>query len=154
MKTRIEVVEGLEEDEIIIRTAAVTPQLEKFRSIIDKHLDLEEKIRVFRRGSEYYLVVSDILFFETQDDEVYAHTDNDVFQVKQRLYEVESMYPTIFCRISKSSIVNVHHILSIERNITSSSLIKFRTSYKQVYVSRFYYKQLRLKLDERRNYEK
>ena len=50
----------------------------------------------------------------------------------------------------KSTILNINHIYSITRNITSSSLVEFKNTHKKVYVSRSYYKVLKLKLSEKR----
>ena len=70
---------------------------------------------------------------------------------KYKLYELEDLLPNNFIRVSKSAIVNVSHIFSIDRNVTSSSCIKFNGTYKNVYVSRRYYKDLKNKLNEMRN---
>ena len=44
--------------------------------------------------------------FETEEKVVYAHTKDDMFQVKYRLYELEEILPGYFMRISKSTILN------------------------------------------------
>ena len=53
-------------------------------------------------------------------------------------------------RVSKSTIVNLDHIYSITKNITSSSIVEFAGCHKQIYVSRNYYKALIARLDEKR----
>lgn len=53
-------------------------------------------------------------------------------------------------RVSKSTILNTNHIYSITRRISSSSKIEFQNTHKQVYVSRYYYKPLKIKLLEKR----
>jgi len=68
--------------------------------------------------------------------------------------EVESFLQRNFIRVSKSTILNINQIYSINHNITSSSTIEFEKSHKQVYVSRFYKKELKNRLKERKNYEK
>lgn len=67
-----------------------------------------------------------------------------------KLFELEEILPRKFVRVSKSAIVNVKHIYSVERNITSASLISFAGTHKQLYASRNYYKLLKLRLGERR----
>nr|WP_302466572.1 LytTR family DNA-binding domain-containing protein [Ruminococcus bicirculans (ex Wegman et al. 2014)] len=89
-------------------------------------------------------------FFETGEHNLNAHTSDDVFQVKMKLFELEEILPRKFVRVSKSAIVNVKHIYSVERNITSASLISFAGTHKQLYASRSYYKLLKLRLGERR----
>lgn len=53
-------------------------------------------------------------------------------------------------RVSKSTILNTFHIFSINRNLTASSVVAFENTHKKVYVSRYYYKPLISKLEERR----
>jgi DNA-binding LytR/AlgR family response regulator len=98
--------------------------------------------------------VEDVLFFETEGERIYAHTTNDSYIVKYRLYELENILHRHFVRVAKSAIVNIRQIYSINRNLTTSSLISFFDSHKSIYVSRSYYLQLRKRLDERGNYEK
>lgn len=69
---------------------------------------------------------------------------------KIQLYELEELLPGSFMRISKSAIVNTSHIYSISRNLTASSVVAFADTHKQVYVSRYYYKPLINKLEEKR----
>ena len=60
------------------------------------------------------------------------------------------MLPRYFMRVSKSAILNLNMVYSVEKNITASSLVRFRGSTKIVYVSRIYYKAMKQRLDERR----
>ena len=95
--------------------------------------------------------MQEILFFETSSDIVKAHTEDDIFNTKYRLYELEKILPWTFCRISKSAILNIKKIYAITKNITASSEVEFKNSYKHVFVSRGYYKPLKSKIDEMRN---
>ncbi|KRM21305.1 hypothetical protein FC93_GL000960 [Lactobacillus kefiranofaciens subsp. kefiranofaciens DSM 5016 = JCM 6985] len=52
-------------------------------------------------------------------------------------------------RISKSAIINLDQIYGLTRSI-SNCKIQFHDSYKTVYASRRYYKDLRNRLNERR----
>lgn len=94
--------------------------------------------------------MEEILFFETESKLVYAHTRDNVLETEYKLYELEELLPGFFMRISKSAIVNLNHIYSIARNLTSSSVVEFAQSHKQVYVSRNYYKALVERLAEKR----
>jgi len=150
MKVRIDVREDCEE-EIVIKCRKADEDILRIRQYI---MDMPQKmpdITYYKENHhEYYMPVGDVMFFETDDETVYAHTADDAYRVKFKLYELENFLPADFVRISKSTIINVRHINSIERNIASASLIKFYESYKQVYVSRFYYKNLKQRLKERR----
>lgn len=151
MKVRVEVDGGIAEDEVVIRCREINGAIQKIQQAI---LQETRKVNlVFYQGTtQYYLPLQAILFFETSQSGIDAHTADDVFQVKSKLYELESLLPVNFIRISKSTIVNTEHIYSIDRSLASSSRIQFRHTHKQVYVSRNYYKSLKNRLEERRNY--
>ena len=104
----------------------------------------------FKDGREYYLPVNEILFFETNNNGIDAHTIDDIYKVKYKLYELEENLPDNFIRVSKSTILNVNHIYSIDKNLTSSSIVQFYNTHKKVYVSRYYYKELRRQLERRK----
>lgn len=153
VKIHIELVNGLDEDEVLIRCGRVDEKIQKLQQYI---LDLssEPKIVFYKQNQEFYFPLNEVLFFETEGEYIYAHTANDSYRIKYRMYELEDMLPKNFVRTAKSAIVNITQIHSIERNLTASSLIQFVGSHKQVYVSRYYYKDLRQRLNERSYYEK
>lgn len=153
MKTKLEIIPDLDEEEIIIRVRQNSEAIEEILAKLNNEVSSPSDIRVYKRETEYFLNLQHVLFFETQNDAVFVHTRQEMYTVKQRLFELEAMLPTQFLRISKSSIVNCDEIQSIARNLTASSLIEFKNSFKQIYVSRLYFKQLKLRLDERRLYE-
>lgn len=153
MKIRIDLSENIEEDEIVIKCGKLSKEIQQIQQAISEITLQAQKFTFYKEEKEYYFPVEAILFFETSDGKVDAHTTDEVFKIKYCLYELEEILPNNFIRISKSTILNVNHIHSISRNFTSSSLIEFNKSYKQVYVSRNYYKELKNRLDERRNYE-
>ena len=147
MKLRIEVSEELSDSEVVIRCGRVDDEVQKIQSYI---LSLSAPQLIFYKGQqEFYLPVEDILFFETDGEQVYAHTTNDAYRVKHRLYELESMLPRAFVRASKGTIVNTSRIFAINRNLTSSSRIEFANTHKHIFASRHYYIALKEIMKER-----
>ena len=153
MNIRIEISENVAEDEIIIRCSQVTNQIQKIQKLISEASADIPQITFYKDNEEYFFSLKNILFFETSDNAVYAHTRSDTYRIRLKLYELEDLLPQSFIRISKSTIVNIVHIIMVNRNLTSSSLIEFYKSHKQVYVSRRYYKALSQRLNERSSYE-
>lgn len=144
MKVKLEIDDSLKEDEIVIHTKEYTEELKQLIS----NFKSNPSIQFFKQDTEYYLDLDAILFFESDNGRVYAHTANDMFSTTQKLYELENILPNSwFLRISKSTIVNIQKIYSLSHSV-SSHLITFQNSHKQVYVSRMYYKVLK----ERRNH--
>lgn len=154
MNIRIEIADDILDDEIIIRCRELNGRIQKLQKLITEQAASAPKLTFYKDSQEYYFPLGDILFFETSGENVYAHTRSDTFRIKLRLYELEDILPYSFVRIAKSTIVNTDHILMVNRNLASSSLIKFYRSHKQVYASRRYYKLLSQRLNERSSYEK
>ncbi|WP_228765833.1 LytTR family DNA-binding domain-containing protein [Bombilactobacillus apium] len=86
--------------------------------------------------------MTQFLFFETDNRQVQAHTQHEIYQTRLHLYELEQLLPRSFMCISKSTILNLNAIYGIEYTV-SSTRITFQETAKQVYVSRKYYQQLR-----------
>lgn len=138
-----------EEDEIVIHSTTNDDKVLELKRVISDYLSSRQKLQLYYRGELCLVESGEILFFETQDEIVYAHTAQQMYRSKYRLYELEATLSTQFIRISKSAIVNVDYIRSIQRSLAAASLIQFRDSLKQIYVSRYYYKALKQKLEER-----
>ena len=149
LKIRIEMSEGVQE-EVVIRCREITPEIIRLQQLLAGDSDRSNQFLLYKGDTEYYLNVNDIIFFETDGNAVMAHTRDDVYETRRKLYELEELLGGRFQRISKSAIVNVDKVYSIKRNVTSSSAIEFQGTHKQIYVSRAYYKALREKLEEKR----
>ena len=147
MKIRIEIDKD-QDEEIIIRCKSIDERINSIQRFIESE-SVNKKIKLFKDNMEYYIDLKSILFFETNDLFVSAHTVDNVFQIKHKLYELEKTLPNYFIRVSKLTILNVNHIYSIDRNITSSSTVIFNNTHKKVYVSRMYYKLLKQKMEGR-----
>lgn len=150
MKIRIEVDEGIKEDEVIIKCSQLNDDILDIQKLLNDIFLQRKQLTFYKDNTEYYISLSEILFFETEQTTVSAHTVNNVYQVKYKLYELEEILPKDFMRISKSTILNINYVYSITRNLTSSSIVEFQQTHKKVYVSRHYYKLLKNKLLEKR----
>lgn len=148
MKVRIELDPQMDEPEMIIRAPRLTEDVARFQQLI-----LEQKmtpLTFYKDRSEYFVDVSEILFFETDGEKIYGHTREEAYEVRQKLYELEEILPIAFCRISKSTIVNTKQIYSIEKSFSGTSTVNFYQTHKQVHVSRHYYQLLKERLKEMR----
>ncbi len=150
MKIRIEIDENIIEDEVIIHCGGLTEQVAAIQKAVSEVVNASQKFPFYKGNTEYYLTLDDILFFETDEKGISAHTGDEIYQTRYRLYELEDILPGFFMRVSKSTIINTNHIYSINRNLTASSVVAFQNTHKQAYVSRYYYKPLISKLEEKR----
>lgn len=150
MRIRIELDSQIKESEVIIKCSELSEEVIRIQKVISELIAEKREMIFYKENTEYYICIDDVLFFETEESSIYAHTLSELYQVKYKLYELEEILPKNFVRVSKSTILNINHIYSITRNITSSSLVEFKNTHKKVYVSRYYYKVLKLKLSEKR----
>lgn len=147
MKIRIEV-STEENEEIIIKCREITDRTEFIKNMLENFLKGESELPMYIGNSEYYVKKEDILFFETQDSKVCAHTSERMYRTNYKLFELEDIMPSYFVRISKSVIVNVKLIESVSRELTGNGSITFKKSNKRTYFSRSYYKQFKDKIRE------
>lgn len=150
MKIRIEMDESIREKEVIIRCSELDEEVKNIQSLLKEMMSQKKQITFYRGDTEYYLPLEEILFFETDESGICAHTTDNIYNVKYKLYELEEFLPGYFMRVSKSTILNTNQIYSITHSISSSSRVEFQNTHKQVYVSRYYYKPLKIKLMEKR----
>ncbi|MFL1695967.1 LytTR family DNA-binding domain-containing protein [Weissella kandleri] len=145
MKVKIEINPELKDSEIIITAPEATAEVQRLRQIIEQQNQGLKTLPAYQRDTEYYVDVSDILFFETSERQVYAHTVDQIYMVHQRLYELEGVLPGNFLRISKAGIVNMQQILALTKSL-SNCLVQFQNTHKEIYASRRYYKTLQEQL--------
>ncbi len=150
MKIQIEVDNKIKENEVIIRCNELSEEVKNIQIMFDDILSHKQSITFYKGDTEYYLSLEEILFFDTEENGICGHTIDNIYNVKYKLYELEEFLPGYFMRVSKSTILNTNHIYSITRSLASSSKVEFQNTHKQVYVSRYYYKPLKIKLLEKR----
>ncbi len=146
LKVKIEIDESVRECEVTIKCAQVDENVLKIQKLLSAESSVAEPIIFYKNDTEFFLPLKDILFFETDDGTIWAHTVTDEFEVRYKLYELEERLPSQFLRISKSTILNSHLVYSITKNLTGASKIEFQGTKKIVYCSRNYYKDLKNRL--------
>ena len=99
MKIKIELDSDLKENEIIIRCSSLTEDIQRLQQVISDAAPAHPKMSFYKGDTQYFLELEDILFFETQDKCINVHTAKDIFQTKQKLYELEELLccPVILC---------------------------------------------------------
>lgn len=137
-------------EEIVIRCRSENERVRRILSALEGIVGGECEIILQSSGTEYYMPIRDILFFETYDGKVMAHTRSGTYSSAYKLCELEHILPPTFARISKSTVANVMLISSLHRELVGNGEIGFFESEKKAYFSRGYFKVLRDKIDEMR----
>lgn len=108
MKITILDIEPEEEEELIIKCHEITDEM---TTLIQKIKHGDFKIIGHGEDGIHFLEPTEIYYFESVDQKVFAYNKCDVFEVKQKLYEMENMLSsTEFMRSSKSTILNLEKI--------------------------------------------
>ena len=136
MKLRIEIDSNLEETEIVIKAAALTDEIADLQRLLQE--SKSPRLIFYKGTGEYYLDLSEILFFETEGSKIYAHTHKDAYEVRLKLYELESILPRYFSRVSKSTIANIRQVYSVDKSFSGTGTISFYQTHKEVRDSRHY----------------
>ncbi len=111
MKIVIETPKEEQEDEIIIRCAHIDDNLMSFIRMLKKGT---KKIPAYSETGITILSLEDILYFESVDNKTFAYIEKSVFEVKRKLFELETECAnTDFLRVSKSIIVNISKIVHL-----------------------------------------
>lgn len=148
MQVKIELDSELTDISVLIRAPELTDEVASLQRALQQAL--VRPITFYKGEDEYFIKLSEVLFFETDDGKVYAHTHAAAYEVKLKLYELEERLPRYYCRIAKSAIVNTRQIYALNKSFSGSSLIRFYDSHKQIYVSRHYYHMLKERISETR----
>lgn len=143
MRITIETPRSGEEDEIIVRCAALDEHLMKLIYALKMRQD---KITGYVEDKIVKLEPKEIFYFESVDNKVFAYTDKGVYEVRRKLYEIEEDFTHMdFLRISKSSIVNVAKIAYLRPVFNGRFEAKLKNDEK-IIISRQYIVDLKKKL--------
>lgn len=149
MRIKIEIEENLTEDEIIIRCNHLNENIIAIQKNIADAIHGRQQLMVMKGDKEYYLLLTEIMFLETTENQVAVHSANQIFYTRLKLYELQELLPAVFMRVSKSTIINTEKIRSVKKNITGASEVEFAGCHKVAYVSRSYLKPFMGRMEER-----
>lgn len=108
MKILIEESPDNDDAELIIKCKSVNDEIQR---IIDFIKLSDEKIIGFLNGDSYVVDPIKILYFESVDKKTFMYTEDKVYEISLRLYEIEKkMSKYDFFRSSKSTIINISRI--------------------------------------------
>lgn len=83
MKLRIEIDGNLEETEIVIKTPTLTDEIADLQRLLQE--SKAPRLTFYKGTGEYYLDLSEILFFETEGSKIYAHNQKEAYEVRLKL---------------------------------------------------------------------
>jgi DNA-binding LytR/AlgR family response regulator len=110
MKIIIEKPASGEDEQIIVKCHNISPEL--FAAL--SKLSTQSNMLTAYVGSEIHrLAPADVYYIESVDNKTFLYCEREVYESKQKLYELEELAMPDFLRISKSVIVNLSKIKSL-----------------------------------------
>lgn len=131
MTYKIKITEGQAED-FVISAKEQTPLLEKIEALLSSE---ESALFGFAGGDTVRLSVADVQAVVVEAGKVYALTDGGKWQLRERLYQMESDYPDMFLKINQSCLINPLKIDRFKSTVGGALLVVLKCGYRD-YVSR------------------
>lgn len=133
---------------MIIRAPRLTEDLAQLQQmILDRKMTT---LTFYKDRSEYFVNVSEILFFETDGEKIYGHTREDAYEVRQKLYELRRNLPAHFLQDFQVNNRQCQADLFNRKIFLGNQHSELYQTHKQVHVSRHYYQLLKERLKEMR----
>lgn len=129
----------LPETELIIRGDVTGEEVVSLLQLLKKRNS--HKMLLFKEEEQYIVDLSEIVFLEVCDNRTYAYLTHDVYETKQKLYELKEQLSThAFVQINKSVIVNMNCIKSIQAEFSGNYRVKLKNRKETLTISRKYFK--------------
>ena len=108
---KIDIHEGFDNIEVIIKCPEVTETVSRMKSLLES---CGQRLSCTESGMTHLIDRHDIFYFESVDKRCFAYTAKDVYETSLKLYELEELLSdTGFIRSSKSQILNIAKIKSL-----------------------------------------
>lgn len=151
---KVSIQEG-ESFKIVIYSNNIDDDVLKLKKDIENIIMNKDNNLTLKLGSDTRIIPCDnILFFESNGNNVSAHTTNHILTSDSKLYELEQTLPKYFLRVSKSCILNLKKVIWYKRELSGFGKAGFSKTDKEAYISRMYYKPFLDKMQEMRGIEK
>ncbi|MCM1500475.1 MAG: LytTR family transcriptional regulator DNA-binding domain-containing protein [Clostridium sp.] len=143
MKIVINIDEDVPETEITISCNQLTDEIENIMATLRI---MNQQMLVYKEEENHLLDVSRISYIEALERKTFVYTEEDVFESKLKLYEMEEKLCRFgFFRISKSCLVNLKYIKTIRNDVERRIRLTLRNG-EQVMVSRQYADEIKRRL--------
>lgn len=136
MKVKIELQENTIEPYAVIYTETVTPEIAKIAEMLGN--EKKEAFMVLEQDEKFVVVRPEELYMARYEQQkVVLYAEKQQYLTKNRLYEVEEQLGNQFMRISKTTLINLRQIESVEPSFSGTMYLKLKNGCKD-YISRKY----------------
>ena len=118
-------------EEVIVYAKEETQLVKEIKALVTN----EFQLIAYKEGDIFRISPNDVFCFTIEKNKLYAVTEKEKLQIKQRLYQIEEMLGNSFIKINQSSIANVNRIDRFTVSIGGSLVVIFKNGYRD-YISR------------------
>lgn len=135
MKVKVDISPEYKEAYAVICTDKMTDEIQR---MVDLFSSTEQPITALANEEDIVVLKSDEIYMvRVEDKDTIIYTDRNRYRSRKRLYEVGQQLGTKFMQISKTTLINLSYMDSIEPGFSGTILLKLRNGCKD-YVSRKY----------------
>ncbi len=138
------------EDEVVISCRERTDNVVFLEDLIKNAIGHNDSLLLSSGETQYFIPIKEIVFCESFEGRTVCHTKDKVLNSAYKLFELEKILSPVFCRASKSTLINCREVYSVRKNLAGPSEISFRSTPKKAYLSRSYYKMFMERMNETR----
>ena len=132
----------LSEVEVIIRGDVADPEVAELLRKLGTRAG--GKLIVHREEEQVLLDTGEIVYLETAGNRVNVHTKSETYESRQKLCELMDQLGALrFVQISKSTIVNIDFVKSIQAEFSGNYLIKLKNRKEKLTLSRKFFREFK-----------
>ncbi len=136
MKVEIKISPDIKETYAVIYTSRITDEIQKLASAMG--FESDNSVITAKDGDRIVVLrPKEIFMARVENEKTLVHTLSKSYVCPKRLYELEAQLGKDFMRISKSTLVNLKEISSIESSFSGMMLLILKNGCKD-YISRKY----------------
>ena len=123
---------ALSEVEVIIRGEPADPEVARLLKLLGSKPT--QRLVVHREDEQFLVDTAQIVYLETAENRVLVHTAADTYELMTQLGRQS------FVQVSKSTIVNLSFVKSIQAEFSGNYLIKLKNRKEKLTLSRKYFR--------------
>ena len=133
-------------EEVVVTAHANSPLIQEIQALVESQAG-PDRIAAYTQGGMKMLPISSIECITVLDGKTYAiDEENQKYRLKQRLYELESLLPSSFIRINKSTLANEGRLDRFAVTYSGAVDAVFQCGYRE-YVSRRCFAQIKRRFE-------
>ena len=139
MKVKIEISEEYDPAYAVIYTKAVTEEIQKVSDLLQQD---NGPVTAYSEDRLVVLQPEEIYMVRVEDETTVIYSKENKYKYRKRLKEIYAQVGDGFMQISKSTVINLKYLDSMEAGFGGTMVLKLKNGCKD-YVSRFYLKALK-----------